>query len=105
VTSEEEFTLLTKKLLQLLEKYPVLARKSVQPAPAPIVLGKRQTKWVDLDKAEGCVCARMCGLFPPCVPLFQIGERITQEKIEKLQKANNVFGLKDGKILTFQEEE
>ncbi len=103
-TSEEEFALLTKKLAQLFEEYPLFEKKSVQPVPAPIIFGENQTEWVDLDKAEGRVCARMCGLFPPCVPLFQIGEVITQEKIEKLQKANNVFGLKDGKILTFQEE-
>ena len=64
----------------------------------------RQVEWVVLDDAENRVCAGLCGLFPPCVPLFQIGDVITKEKIEKLQKANNVFGLKDGKILTFQEE-
>ncbi|MBO5736749.1 MAG: aminotransferase class I/II-fold pyridoxal phosphate-dependent enzyme [Clostridia bacterium] len=104
VTSEEEFTLLTERLEQLLEEYPLTEEKEAQPIPAPLIFTGKQTEWVDLDKAEGRVCARICGLFPPCVPLFQIGETITQDKIEKMQKANNVFGLKDGKILTFQEE-
>ena len=36
--------------------------------------------------------------------LARVEEKISKEKIETLQKANNVFGLKDGKILTFQEE-
>ncbi|MBR2320866.1 MAG: aminotransferase class I/II-fold pyridoxal phosphate-dependent enzyme [Clostridia bacterium] len=103
-TSEEEFTLLKTRLLQLFEEYPLSVGKSVQQIPAPLISTDRQVEWVALNKAENRVCAGICGLFPPCVPLFQIGEVITKEKIEKLQKANNVFGLKDGKILTFQEE-
>ena len=105
VTSEEEFTLLKTRLLQLFEEYPLTVEKSVQQIPVPLVLRNGKTEWVDLSKAENRVCARICGLFPPCVPLFRVGEVITKEKIQKLQKANNVFGLKDGKILTFQEEE
>ena len=104
-TSEQDFTFLVERLTELLAKYPLNEEKTAQPVPAPIVLPKMGTEWVDLREAEGCVCARLCGLFPPCVPLFQLGEVITKEKIEKMQKANNVFGLKDGKILTFQEEE
>ena len=104
VTSEEDFTLLTTRLAQLFEEYPLVEKKEVQPIPAPLILTGKQTEWVALEQAEGRVCARICGLFPPCVPLFQIGEKITQDKIEKMQKANNVFGLKDEKILTFQEE-
>ena len=103
-TSNEEFSLLTARLTELFEKYPLMEGKTVQPIPAPVVLMDKPTEWVALDEADGRVCARLCGLFPPCVPLFQIGEVITKEKIEKMKKANNVFGLKDGKILTFQEE-
>ena len=104
-TSEEEFALLTERLSRLFEEYPCKGEKTTQPIPAPLILTGKATKWVALEQAEGRVCAGLCGLFPPCVPLFQIGEKITTEKIEKLQKANNVFGLKNGKILTFQEEE
>ena len=103
-TSEQDFTLLIEKVTGLLTKYPLVEKKTAQPVPAPTILPKTNTEWVALSEAEGRVCARLCGLFPPCVPLFQLGEVITKEKIEKLQKANNVFGLKDGKILTFQEE-
>ena len=104
-TSEEEFALLTERLSRLFEEYPCKGEKTTQPIPAPLILTGKATEWVALEQAEGRVCAGLCGLFPPCVPLFQIGEKITAEKIEKLQKANNVFGLKNGKILTFQEEE
>ena len=104
-TSDAEFALLKGRLLSLLEEYPLSDEKSVQQIPAPSIFINKQVEWVPLDKAEGRVCAGICGLFPPCVPLFNIGETITKEKQEKMQKANNVFGLKDGKILTFQEEE
>ena len=104
-TNEEEFFLLKERLLGLFEEYPLSKEKETQRIPAPLVLTNKQVEWVVLSEAENRVCAGICGLFPPCVPLFQIGEVITREKIEKLQKANNVFGLKDGKILTFQEEE
>ena len=103
-TSDEEFSLLTTRLVALFEEYSLTEQKTAQPLPTPQYLADGQTEWVVLDEAEGRVCARLCGLFPPCVPLFKIGEVITKEKTEKLKKANNVFGLKDGKILTFQEE-
>ena len=104
-TSEEEFALLTARLELLFEQYPLTEEKELQSIPAPLTFVNKDTEWVALEQAEGRVCARICGLFPPCVPLFQVGEAITQDKIEKMKKANNVFGLKDGKILTFQEEE
>ena len=103
-TSEEEFALLTERLSQLFEEYPCKGEKTTQRIPAPFILTGKATEWVALEQAEGRVCAGLCGLFPPCTPLFKIGEIITKDKIEKLKKANNVFGLKDGKILTFQGE-
>ena len=104
VTSDEEFLLLKDTLLRLFDLYPISGEKSVERIPAPTILPDKPTEWVVLEDAEGRVCAGLCGLFPPCTPLFKIGEIITKDKIEKLKKANNVFGLKDGKILTFQEE-
>ena len=104
VTSDEEFTLLKETLLRLFDLYPTSGEKSVERIPAPTILPDKPTEWVVLEDAEGRVCAGLCGLFPPCTPLFKIGEIITKDKIEKLQKANNVFDLKDGKILTFQGE-
>ena len=103
-TSDEEFALLQARLLQAFEKYPISGEKETQRIPAPLFSGNGEKEWVVLEKAEGRVCAGICGLFPPCVPLFQIGERISANKLKKMQTANNVFGLKDGQILVFQEE-
>lgn len=58
-----------------------------------------EIEWVSFSAASGRICARPCGLFPPCTPLLQTGERITEEKIRLLQNADNVFGLKDGSFL------
>jgi lysine decarboxylase len=104
-TSNEEFTWLENRLLQLFEEFPLESENMIQRDHAPLILTKRDTEWVDLEKAQGRICAGLCGLFPPCTPLFKIGESIEKEKLERLQKASNVFGLKDGKILTFKEEE
>ena len=99
-TKEREF----KKLCKLLEcafaKYPFQA---VQRNPAPFVLKETAGEWVELSISENRVCAANCGLFPPCTPLIKTGETITKENIEKLQKANNVFGLNDGKIFAYRE--
>lgn len=80
------------------------AEKSVQPAPAPLDFQNIKTEWVALSDAENRICARFCGLFPPCTPLVFAGEKITAEKLELLQKADNTFGLKDGKICVLTKE-
>ena len=87
---------LIKKLDKLAKKYPYVC---VEHDTAPIlssVIG--ETEKVDLEKGVGRICARECGLFPPCIPLIEAGETITQEKLELLKKANNVFGLTDGQM-------
>ena len=94
-----------KKLCTLLErafkKYPF---ESVQRDPAPLVFKETAGEWVELTKSENRICAANCGLFPPCIPLIKKGETIMKEKIELLEKANNVYGLNDGKIFTYKEE-
>ena len=84
----------------------LLEEKDVHFTPAPVEICKTagyETEKVPLSKAEGRVSASVCGLFPPCLPLIKKGERITKEKIEALQKAANVFGIEDGKILVCKE--
>ena len=78
---------------------------SVERNPAPLLLSETDGEWVALSESENRVCLASCGLFPPCVPLIKRGERITKEKIELLEKANNVFGLNDGKIFVYREKE
>ncbi|MBE7086054.1 MAG: aminotransferase class I/II-fold pyridoxal phosphate-dependent enzyme [Clostridiales bacterium] len=104
-TKKEEFDGLRVALNELFIKYPLhgskIKEKGFQSAPVPFVLDKNaNTEWVEMENAVGEICAADCGLFPPCTPLIARGERITEEKINLLHKAGNVFGLSDGKILT-----
>jgi len=106
-TDREDFKVLKETLQGLFDKYPLVRdeqKNTVQRIPAPIILQNKAKKWLCLTQAEGRVCAGLCGLFPPCTPLIRIGEKITKEQIALLKKANNVFGLQDGKILVFDEE-
>jgi arginine/lysine/ornithine decarboxylase len=100
-TTMQDFEALKGLLCDLFAQYPL----QDEPIPAPQVSTvKKETEWVDLDKSQGRVCAGLCGLFPPCTPLFHIGEIIGEEKIRKLQTANNVFGLLNGKISVYKED-
>ena len=107
-TEIAEFEELKEILSRLFIRYPhwkTEEEKEVQSAPAPFLLEKNgKTEKVDLTQAVGRICAELCGLFPPCTPLLRIGERITEEKVELLAKADNVFGLADGKISVYIEE-
>ena len=58
--------------------------------------------WVDLESCAGRVCAKNAGLFPPCIPVAIEGEKIEAEQAEKLKKAKNTYGLKDGKIAVYK---
>ena len=100
-TKIREFKRLCRLLKTAFEKYPF---EPVQRNPAPLVFKETAGEWVELFQSENRVCAANCGLFPPCVPLIKKGEKITKEKIELLEKANNVYGLNDGKIFTYKEE-
>ncbi len=103
-TPMQDFERLTKRLETLFMEYPV--QKQDKPVHTPIVLGKSGTvAWVELRQAIGCSCAATCGLFPPCTPLFQVGERVTAEKVALLEKADNVFGIKNGKMAVFTADE
>ena len=72
----------------------------------PIKLEKVDEKSVELiplEGSEGRVCAKACGLFPPCLPVLQKGERITGEKIKTLQAAKRRFGIEKDKITVVAE--
>ncbi|MBQ4053818.1 MAG: hypothetical protein IJD33_05720, partial [Clostridia bacterium] len=107
-TKTEDFERLTAFLQEAFQKYPLLKdidKNDVDCDTSPTVLPKnRQTEWVDIDDVAGRICARTCGLFPPCTPLLKIGERITEEKLALIRRADNVFGLREGKIEVFENE-
>lgn len=100
-TEMQDFERLKLVLTELFSQYPLQEELD---GAVETFTPNTGTEWVPLERANGRICAGLCGLFPPCTPLFHIGEKITAEKIEKLKKANNVFGLKDGKISVYNEE-
>lgn len=105
-TALEDFECLENRLKSLFEVYPYTPKKASQQIRAPLVLDKNaKTEWVELLHAEGKICAASCGLFPPCTPLILPGERITKEKLNLLEKADNVFGVNENRILVLKEEE
>ena len=101
-TSLHAFKRLQSALDKLFRLYPL---SQTQRLPAPVVLQKNnEEEWVELSSCEGRVCAKECGLFPPCTSLFCRGEQITKEKLQLLQKAQNVYGVFENKICVFKEE-
>lgn len=58
---------------------------------------KRQSEWIDLDKAVGRMCAKNAGLAPPCIPVVVTGEMITNATVAALSH-KSTFGLKNGQI-------
>lgn len=66
-----------------------------QAVRAPVVL-------CALDKAAGHIAADPVGVYPPGIPLFAPGERITREDIAYLKKQQRLgasfFGVRDGAI-------
>jgi arginine/lysine/ornithine decarboxylase len=100
-TTEEEFTTVKEQLLYL-DKHTVIPDECT---PPPEVYGEviGDTEEIELEKAEGRICARACGFFPPCLPFIQKGERVKRSQIERLTKAKSTFGLKDRKILVVKE--
>ena len=100
------FIRLTRVLSSLFNKYSANKEERTQRIPAPVVLPENKPmEWVEMPNAVNKICAVNFGLFPPCTPLVLTGEKITQEKIELMQNAVNVFGVKDGKIAVYKEKE
>ena len=86
------------------EEFTENAQEKEKPLPAPVKVEKNSIEYVDLSQAEGRICARQCGLFPPCVPIVVEGEEITEEVVRLLKRADSTFGLQEKKIAVFKEE-
>ncbi len=105
-TKYAHFTKLKSVLRALFKRYEANKEERTQRIPAPLVLPKNnQVEWLEMQSAVGKICAVNCGLFPPCTPLIIAGEKVTQEKIELMQNAVNVFGVKNRKIAVYKEKE
>ncbi len=108
-TKEREWKRLEKLLKRLEEKGLEFSKNSVQSDPAPLVFEEEDGKWetekIPLSQSEGRICAKTCGLFPPCLPLVLKGEIIEKEKIETLLKAPSTFGLTGNTITVVKQHE
>ncbi len=101
-TRQKDFRFLQRFLGKLLELFP-LQQKPSELKRAIVTPKNKETEFCELHNSAGKVCAANCGLFPPCTPLLCVGERITEEKLRLLKTADNVYGLRDGKILIFKD--
>ncbi|MBQ9714096.1 MAG: aminotransferase class I/II-fold pyridoxal phosphate-dependent enzyme [Clostridia bacterium] len=105
-TTDADFQNLIAFLQEAFARYKITSNEEengIHYVPAPHLFSESgETEWIELSQATGKICARMCGLFPPCTPLLYVGERIEKEKIELLNKADNRFGLRDGKIEVYK---
>jgi len=55
---------------------------------------------VDIKDADGFVCAEQCGGYPPCIPLFLKGEKITDAS--RLDFFDGTFGFYNKKIWVYK---
>ena len=99
-TSLKTFSFFKKVLRILLDKLPYLPNET--PKREFVKPQTLDREWIPFVQAMGRVCAAPCGLFPPCVPLLSDGEKIGQEQIELLKKADNTFGLSNGNICVYK---
>ena len=100
-TTKRAFKRLKACLLDLDKRAEILDNS----IPAPAVLQKTdgETEEIELKDAEGRICAKACGFFPPCLPFIQKGERVQRSQIERLTKAKSTFGLNGSKITVVKE--
>ena len=104
-TKISDFERLKNRLTELFESYLYSPKKEIELDHTPLVcVENKAMEWVEIERAVGKICAENCGLFPPCTPLILRGERVMPEKVAKMKKADNTFGLKEGKILVYVEE-
>lgn len=85
------------KAVEILQKIPRGEGVSARGERVRIPEGATAER-VPLSQAVGRIAAESAGLFPPCVPLFVRGERITAAAVARLAHAKSKFGA-DGETL------
>lgn len=98
-TTEREL----KRLCRVLEKLP-RGEAEEEEETRSVPFSEREWEWVPLKDAVGRVCARECGIFPPCTPLVCRGEPVAEREAARLLLAENTYGLQDGEIAVFAED-
>lgn len=76
-------------------------------APKCVKIGVKSQKmaFCDIDEALDKTSASNVGIYPPGTPIIHIGDKITKEILEILQRNDlEIFGLTNGKIAVFIEE-
>lgn len=94
-----------KKLLRLLKKCPAPEADNGETLVTEISSQSGAYEYLPLKEAIGRVCAGEAGIFPPSLPLVRKGERVTKEAARRLENAVHAFGLKEGKIAVYTEQE
>jgi len=100
-----DLNLLKKRLLQIISNKKIQATYVGKPS---IPQGDRSysfqyalrkpSEYIELENAEGRMCARTAGVNPPCIPVVVTGEIISAAAIKTLSAAKATFGLSDGRI-------
>lgn len=94
-----------KKLIKLLKKCPAPEKGNGEACISETSLRSGAYEYVPLQEAVGKICAEEAGIFPPSLPVIRRGERITTEAACRLENAVHAFGLKEGKIAVYTEQE
>lgn len=108
-TKMRDFIRLKKRLETCFVQYPLPSfsekeiKKTSQERQTIRTETSANTEWIALHTSAGRICARNCGLFPPCSPILRDGDRIFAEHIALLNKAANVYGLQEGRIQVYAE--
>ena len=87
-----------KKLVRLLRDFP---RGEMRFAAQTSDMAGGNVVLLPPEAAVGKVCARACGMVPPCIPLLLAGNVVTADAAARLARARHTFGLTDGKISVF----
>lgn len=113
--TKKDFLLLKKAITyidSLPDRLPVILKDTQMPggncvkSPREVFYGEKEK--ILLDDAVGHVAAQEITIFPPCIPVFMLGEEIKSEHIEIINNAKNlnltVTGIEDDSIFVLKKD-